>query len=141
MAIRNSRPRPREVSIALLLLAVLWVAETAFLAWFSFVSPPLVNGRQPSWQTALILFVLVVGLTGGLLAALACRRRWAYVVTIILYASSLISSVGSSDLRRSLDDGPLMVLLWLATFAAYVAAVVLLLRRPGREWYGFVRKA
>jgi hypothetical protein len=143
MNVKDSRPRPREVSIALLLLAIMWVVSSAFVAWRMLVSPKLVvNGEEVAWQAALISVILLVTVSGGLLAALACRRRWAYVATIILYASSLVSQAGSSNFRQSFDDGPLMVLLWWITPCAIdIAAVVLLLRRPGREWYGFVRKA
>jgi hypothetical protein len=139
MTVKDPRPRPRSVSAALLLLAVLWVAGTALLVWHLFISPLMVNGWEVSWQAALIIFVPVVALSGGLLAALVFRRRWAYVVWIAMFVISLPSSY--SGLSQGLDEGPLTVARWLVVWGANVVPVVLLLRRPGREWYGFVRKA
>lgn len=123
----RTTPRPRPVSAALLLLIASWCVGLIFLL----VSPPTANE-----QTATRIVVIVAEAAyAGLIAALAYRRRWAYVVYLVLAVLTL--PYAWSGARRSFDLGPWRAANYVIGQAVVIAVVVLLLRRPAREWYGF----
>lgn len=136
----DSTSRPRSVSTALILIVASWTVSVALVAWRMLVSPTLVNEQKPPLAASLTVLVIVIAVSGGLLAALACRRRWAYVIWLVVFTLSLVSAL--SSLSRSgpaFDSAPLRMVWWLVGLAVEVAAVVLMLRRPAREWYGISR--
>jgi len=130
-------PRPRSVLLALLLLGASWLAGLAPEAWRLLVSPAHVDGEPPPLWASLFFVVVLVGLFGGLLAALLYRRRWAYIAYLALSALSLVSLPSSVGEVRHWTA--LRLAWYFAVLAVEVAATVLLLRRPAREWYGISR--
>jgi hypothetical protein len=131
--------RPRSVTWALVLLGGSWAISMVMMAWRLFITRPLINGEPTPVWAAIVATCIVGGIGGGLFAALVYRRRWAYYVYIVLLALGAVSVV--SDVGNVLARGPLYVTYYVALQAAQIAGVVLLLRRPGRKWYGAGRRA
>lgn len=140
VTVGDATPRPPAVSRALLLLAVSWATSVTLLARRLLVSPPLYGEQQPARPTALFLIAVVVAVGGGLLAALAHRRRWAYFAWLGLFALSvfsILSTVPGAD--EGFAAAPASSVAFLLALGAQVGGVVLLLRRPSRLWYGIDR--
>jgi hypothetical protein len=128
--------RPRSVTVALAILGVsLAITYAEALVVVVASSTPFGAQQAPRWLVALILSLIFL-VPACLLLAMVRRRRWAYVVVLVLFAVSVPGTV--SGLGRHLH--PLPVFVWALLFwAVGIAAAVLLLRRPAREWYGFSR--
>jgi hypothetical protein len=119
-------------------LSASWAISTTLLAWRMFVSPLPGDLRLSPSLRPMVLAVAV----GGLLAALAFRRRWAYILWLCLFYVSLIgmlsilSIASTSELGGIISDAPADTAAFVVALCAQVVGVVLLLRRPSREWYG-----
>jgi hypothetical protein len=140
MSVKGSMPRPQSVSVALWLIVASWAVSFTLVVWRLLISPTLPGEQRPNVAASVVVIAIALALSGGLLAALACRRRWAYILWLVWFALSLLSSL--SSLGRSgaaFDLAPLRVAWWLVDFAVQVAAIVLMLRRPARVWYGISR--
>lgn len=132
----SSRPRP--VTVALWLIIATYVVGVVTLVARQITGSPSVGTHQPSrWLTFAVLLV-VYALVGGLIAALAFRRRWAWWVWLVLFVLGLPALW--SGLHRSLDQGAFSATRYAVLTALDVAAVVLLLLRSSRQWYGVGRK-
>lgn len=130
-------PRPPAVTVALWLLGSGAALNLIiYLARGSRVSTTRAGAETSFWATVLVL-LLGLGLEVGLLAALAYRRRWAYIAFLVL--SLLYLPFLWSDARSQLDRGAADFLWFVVTTALQAIALVLLLRRPAREWFGFSR--
>lgn len=135
MTVTDASPRPRGVSMALLLLIAWWAISMGRYAWRMLISPEFVD-----FVGSLMIVAFVVAVSGGLIAEVAYRRRWAYLVLLCLFALGLARMLsGLSAARAVWAGGPLSVLWYVVDLAVLVAVVVLLLRRPSREWYGISR--
>ena len=84
------------------------------------------------------MYLVVYALAAGLAAALFYRRRWAYWVWLVLFTLGLPALW--TGVQQSLDQGALSATSYLLLTATEAAAVVLLLLRPARRWYGVGRK-
>ncbi len=131
--------RPRTVTVALWIIVATFVIGAVIAAVREFVGPSSqVSSGQVPLAAALAVTLVGFGLMGGLIAALAFRRRWAWWIWLVLFVVGLPGVW--SGLRRSFEHG------WFngaenALFAALdVAAMILLLLRPSREWYHIPRK-
>jgi hypothetical protein len=130
-------PRPPAVTVALCLLGCgAALSLITYLAGGSRVSTSSA-GAEMSLRATVLFLLLVLGLEVGLLVALAYRRRWAYIAVLVL--SLLYLPLLWSDARSQLDRGATHFLLFVVTTALQAIALVLLLRRPAREWFGFSR--
>jgi hypothetical protein len=130
--------RPRSVTVALWLNVAGFVAAGVILVASLFsVALPVGEHQSVRWLVLAMLLV-VFALFGGLLAALFHRRRWAWWVWLVLSVIALPSEW--SGLQHSLDQNALGVTRYVLLTAVSVAATVLLLLRPAREWYGIGRK-
>jgi hypothetical protein len=133
----TASPRPTAVTVALWLFGSgAALALTIYLARGSRVSTSRA-GAETSLRATLLLLFLGLGLEVGLLSALAYRSRWAYIVFLVLSLLSL--PLLWSDARSQLDRGAADFLWFVVTTALQASALVLLLRRPAREWFGFTR--
>jgi hypothetical protein len=131
-----SMPRPRSVTVALAILGVsLAITYAEALVVVVVSSTPFGAQQAPRWLVALILSLIFL-VPAGLLLAMVRRRRWAYVVALVLFALSVPGTV--SGLARHLHPLPVFAGA-LVFWAAGIVAVILLLRRPAREWFGFGR--
>jgi hypothetical protein len=134
----SGAPRPLAVSVALCLIAVEMVAGRV-----STLAVELASWSSEGVDTSSPLFVLAVNLVtiaiwAGLLAALFSRRRWAWWVWLVLFVLGLPGLL--TGRRYVLDQDTFTAACYLLTCAAHVAAGVLLLLRPSRQWYGIWRE-
>ena len=134
VTIKDSMPRPRSVSIALLIVAVGLTIGFVIAAWQILAAWDV--RRAPLWG-GIVVLVVVFAIVAGLFAALAFRRRWAYIVYLVVFAIGIPGVV--SGVGHATDRGALYLAYYLTSFAGQIAPVVLLLRRPAREWYGISR--
>lgn len=125
----TTRPsRPTSVKLALGLIAGELVAS---------VVEELVRTAGPAQPGgAFSLFVVLaieVAVTGGLLTAMACGKRWARIVYIVLVVVALPAMALQALAPSQGSSGDLT---WtLAALAFEVGAVCLLLGRPARDWF------
>jgi hypothetical protein len=129
-------PRPRSVTVALGLIIASY-SVSVLIAVVRLLTTTQSAQQQSRWLTLGLLLVLYA-LVAGLVAALVYRRRWAWWLWIVLFVFSLPSLW--TGLLSSLDHGSFGLARYLLAMAADIAAAVLLLLRPAREWYGIRRK-
>jgi hypothetical protein len=141
VGVKDAVLRPQSVSVALWLIVASWAVSFALVAWRLLISPTLPGEQRPSVAVAVVVIAVALALSGGLLAALVCRRRWAYVLWLAWSALSLVSVLSSlGRAAAAFDLAGLRVAWWLVGLAVEVAAAVLMLRRPARVWYGISRR-
>ena len=97
----------------------------------------LVRTTRPGQpDAALSLFVVLaieLGVTGGLALAIACGKRWARIIYIVLVVLALPAMVLQALAPSQGSTGDLI---WtLVALAFEVGAVCLLLGRPARDWF------
>ena len=128
--------RPVLVTAALWILAVAMVAGVTVGLTRSFLHPPEVHGRRVSstvtevtavLQLAVLVFQLV------LLWLMARRRRWAYIVYLVLTLLGLLSLPITA--LHELTAGLAASLYFVLHGAAVLGGVVLLLTAKSRSWF------
>ena len=123
MTTRPSRPTSVKIAIAL-------IAGQLLLG----VVEELVRSTrlaQPGAALSLLLVMAIeLAVTGGLLAAIACGKRWARIVYIVLVALALPAMV-----LQALAGGQGGGFWSLVTLALEVGAACLLLGRSAGEWF------
>ena len=135
----RTSPRPRPVTVALgIIIATYAVSGVTLVVRVLSAHWPAAATPQSTRWLAIVLLLVVYALMGGLIAALAFRRRWAWWVWLVLFVAGLPGVW--SGLQRSLDQGAFSGTRYAFLTALDVAAVVLLLLRSSRQWYGVGRK-
>jgi hypothetical protein len=90
-------------------------------------------GQPDAALSLLVVLAIELGLTGGLLTAIAYGKRWARIVYIVLVVLALPAMVLQA-LAPSQGSGGNLI--WtIAALAFEVGAVSLLLGRPARDWF------
>ena len=131
-------PRPLPVTIAIWLNVVALAAAGINAVVRSFTVAQPAGPHQVSPWLILALFLIVLALVGGLLAALAFGRRWAWWVWLVIFV--LGPPTEWSGLQQALEQGGLSATRYVVLTVLEVIAIVLLLLRPSRQWYGIGRK-
>ena len=126
--------RPAGVSVAVWLLGICYAAYVGLLLVGNIAEPPAFEGGTPGWFLPVLIAVSVAacGLAFGLLAAVYCRRHWAYIILLVVMLLWLARTA-----QAAVADGAAgtSVLVYVPTFVILAAALALLVRRPVRGWY------
>ena len=131
MRVEGSISRPRSVVVALALIFASLAA--ALVGPVRLLATPA-NLDQQSRTVIAFWSLLFIALGFALTTALAYRRRWAYYLSLAGLVVTMLS--GLLGVVRSLALGPLAAGFVILTLAVHIAALVLLLGRPAREWLG-----
>jgi hypothetical protein len=139
MVVEPASPRPLAVTVALVLIAAaLVVGAAASLADLFASRTSEGEGLSSPWST-LAVSLIMYAISAGLLAALFYRRRWAWWVWLALFVLGLPGLW--TGLRYGLDEGAFTAARYLLSSVTDVAAAVLLLLRPSRQWFGVARRS
>jgi hypothetical protein len=127
-----SEPRPTCVTVALCLIAAglaistLRLFSTQLLGW----PAPVTDVSAVSSITAVLV---VDALWAGLVAAMVYRRRWAYLVYLVVFVLGLLGFISTA--QRLLDQSQ-ATLAWSAVAElVQLSGFVLLLLPTARHWY------
>jgi hypothetical protein len=137
MRITDGRARPAAVTASVLVLAAGFIVGLPFFVPLARRPHPHVSSGM--WLFAVVLVMVVAAALGpGLWLAIWFRRRWAYVLTVVIVGLDVILFV--VDLPSYLSHHGT----WHAAASAglvvtEIVGAALLLRRPAREWFGFGR--
>ena len=128
--------RPALITAAIWLSVVANVASVVVGLTGLFINPPLANGRQvPMWamETTVVLAVALAAFDLLLLWLMARRRRWAYIVYLVLTLLGILNLPVSA--RHALTANLATSLNFVIHGAAQVIVVILLLTTSSRAWF------
>jgi hypothetical protein len=135
MGVDSMRPRPKPVVIAVSLLASAFAVRLIWVLAIVLAALP----REALLESEVIVYFAGGAVSslvfGGFLAALAFRRRWAYVLCLAFAGLGLLVALVRP--ARLLEGDAVSVTLGLLMSLLWLAAVVLLLQPSSRAWYGF----
>jgi hypothetical protein len=128
------RPWPATVALAILVASCVVKATIGIEALLSLPQ------RWDAPEDVFVLITLLVGygVAGGLVVALAYRRRWAWWGWLVFSVLELPFLWTCVQVNLGIDA--FAAARWMFLIAAEVVTVVLLLLRSSRQWYGVGRK-
>jgi Protein of unknown function (DUF2510) len=141
VTVTDTPSRPRSVTAALLLLAGGTAVAYVVMLAHMLGDPPDVSTTSAVSSAVLwfwvAVFTVFAALPFALYIAMAFRKRWAYFVNFVLFGLTLLSAL--SSLGDTFDRGALTGAWSLGGWGVQIAAIVLLVRPPARDWFAYGR--